>query len=115
MIKQIMKYSILISFVFTACLCLFKCEMTPLGVFMGSLWGCLNLYLIEVLIKEMIIKKNVLLTSVFILIKFPILYWIGYKLLSFTQDNPWYAVGGLSLIFTVTFIRVLIPVREEFA
>lgn len=82
---------------------------------MGTLWGCLNLYLIEILVRELLITKNVLKVSGFLFIKFPLLYWIGYKLLTITQINPWYVLGGLSLIFIVAFVRVLIPVRERLA
>lgn len=115
MIRQIIKYSIIISLIITACLGILKKDILVLGMFFGSVWGCLNLYLIEVLAKAFLIKKNVVITSSLMIIKFPLLYWIGYKLLTLTEVNPWYVIGGLSLIFIVTFIRMLIPMRERFA
>lgn len=114
MIRQIIKCSILVSFLISLFVCVLKQDVRALSLILGTLWGCLNLYLIEVLIKEWLIKKNVFMTGSLIFIKFPLLYWLGYKVLIFTETNPWYAVFGFSLIFMVAFIRVLIPMRERF-
>lgn len=115
MIRQIIKSSVLISLIVTASLWVLKKDIGVLGFVLGSLWGCLNLYLIEVLIKAALMKKNVLMSSGLILIKFPLLYWIGYKLLTLPEVNPWYMTGGLSLIFMVAVVRALIPMDERLA
>jgi hypothetical protein len=115
MIRQIIKYSLLLSLVLAAILWALKQELTFLGLVLGSMWGCLNLFLIQVLTKQLLIRKNIPMSGGLILIKFPLLYWIGYQLLTFTEINPWWVMAGLSLVFMVAFVATLIPAQEELA
>jgi hypothetical protein len=113
MIRDVIKYSIFISFLAAACLWLLKNEGMALGFFLGTLWGSLNLCFIEALVKEFLLRKNALMIAVLIFVKFPLLYWAGYQLLIQTEADAWYAMGGFSLIFPAAMARALAPLRER--
>lgn len=113
MIRQIIKYSLFISFIATVCLWALNKDVSIIGLFLGTVWSCINFYLIEVLLRELLIKKNIFAVSGLIFIKFPLLYWVGYECLSLTKVSPWAILSGLSLIFIVALFRLLIPMQER--
>jgi hypothetical protein len=80
-----------------------------LGCLVGAAWGVLNLYAIKSLITEVITpdrpRKSVAL--VLALIKFPLLYAVGYFLLSLNYFSPESLLVGFSLMFAVAFLKVL--------
>jgi len=83
----------------------------------GALWGSLNLYFLTNLITEIFspgkeVRKGKVILIV--LVKFPLLYLIGYVLLiikrSGSQDPYFPAislVSGFTLIFLVMFLKAL--------
>jgi hypothetical protein len=85
------------------------------GILVGALWGCLNLYFLTNLITEIfspgkeVRKGKVILV---VLVKFPLLYLIGYVLLIIKKGNIRYfpavsLVSGFTLIFLVMFLKAL--------
>ena len=87
------------------------------GILVGAIWGCANLYFLTNLITEIFspgkeVKKGKVILIV--LVKFPLLYLIGYVLLiikrSGSQDPYFPAislVSGFTLIFLVMFLKAL--------
>lgn len=111
MILQTIKYSLISCFIITAFFCTIKKEIAFLGLIGGTLWGSLNLYLIEMTVKELLIQKNKYKLAVLLGIKFPFLYLIGYQLLK--EMNPWQLMIGFILCFVVTFLSALTFQKER--
>jgi hypothetical protein len=80
------------------------------GILMGTLWGCANLYFLTNLITEIfspgkeVRKGKVILIA---LVKFPLLYLVGYVLLIIKFFPPISLVSGFTLIFLVMFLKAL--------
>lgn len=79
------------------------------GIFMGCLWGCLNLFFLTNLITvttnlEGINRKKVLLL---VLLKFPLLYLTGYFLLKIDYFPVTSLLVGFTLIFAVVLLKAL--------
>jgi hypothetical protein len=80
------------------------------GILVGTIWGCANLYFLTNLITEIfspgkeVRKGKVLLIA---LVKFPLLYLIGYVLLIIKFFPPISLVSGFTLIFLVMFLKAL--------
>ena len=97
----------------TACMGIVYKNFFVTGIFLGSLWGCFNLYLIEMTVKAWLIERHTVLLAGLFLVKFPLLYWVGYQLLLYTKVDPWWTVGGLSIVFFVAAFRTAIPMRKR--
>jgi len=80
------------------------------GILAGTIWGCLNLNLLTHLItqifspRERIRKGKIVLTAV---VKFPLLYLLGYILLRINYFPAVSLVSGFTLIFMVMFLKAL--------
>jgi hypothetical protein len=80
------------------------------GILVGAIWGCANLYFLTNLITEIfspgkeVRKGKVLLIA---LVKFPLLYLIGYVLLIIKYFPAISLVSGFTLIFLVMFLKAL--------
>jgi hypothetical protein len=80
------------------------------GILVGALWGCLNLYFLTNLITEIFspgkeVRKGKVILIV--LVKFPLLYLIGYVLLIIKFFPAISLVSGFTLIFLVMFLKAL--------
>ena len=80
-----------------------------LGLFLGTVWGCLNLFFITQLIIEAISlkKPNKGKVILILLVKFPLLYFAGYALLRLRYFSAESLIIGFTLIFAVTFLKAL--------
>lgn len=80
-----------------------------LGLFLGTAWGCLNLFFITQLILEVISlkKPNKGKVLLILLVKFPLLYFAGYILLRLNYFPVESLLIGFTLIFAVTFLKAL--------
>lgn len=104
MINEIMKYSLSLSALASIILWFFVQEINAVAPFIGTLWGITNLYFISQLAKTILITKNYFLTSLLLMIKFPLLYFIGYCLLNAEIWNPWLVAAGFPIIFLAAVI-----------
>lgn len=79
---------------------------SSLGVFAGSLWGCLNLWLIAKLVQNLLAPgdKDYLKVLGYLGIKFPILYVGGYLLLSADFLSSTDVIVGFSLLFAAILL-----------
>jgi hypothetical protein len=80
------------------------------GILVGAMWGSLNLYFLTSLITEIFspgkeVRKGKVILIV--LVKFPLLYLIGYVLLIIKYFPAISLVSGFTLIFLVMFLKAL--------
>lgn len=80
------------------------------GILVGAIWGCLNLYFLTNLITEIFtpakeVRKGKVILIV--LVKFPLLYFVGYVLLIIKYFPAVSLVSGFTLIFLVMFLKAL--------
>jgi hypothetical protein len=80
------------------------------GILVGAIWGSLNLYFLTSLITEIFspgkeVRKGKVILIV--LVKFPLLYLIGYVLLIIKYFPAISLVSGFTLIFLVMFLKAL--------
>lgn len=68
-----------------------------LALFLGICWGGLNVYFIRHLLLSLLIEKpvNPLKATLLILLKFPLLYYAGYLILSLKSVSPGYLLIGV--------------------
>ncbi|MBD3382496.1 MAG: hypothetical protein GF404_09900 [candidate division Zixibacteria bacterium] len=80
-----------------------------LGIFAGTLWGCLNLWFIRQVVVQYITpqKRDTKKLALAAVIKFPVLYFLGFLMLYL----GWFPVSsfviGFSLIFFVVLMKAL--------
>ncbi|MFQ6002784.1 MAG: hypothetical protein ACE5KJ_03475 [Candidatus Zixiibacteriota bacterium] len=80
------------------------------GILVGTIWGCLNLYFLTNLITEIFspnqqVRKGKVVLIV--LVKFPLLYFVGYVLLIIKYFPAMSLISGFTLIFLVMFLKAL--------
>ena len=70
---------------------------------LGTLWSSLNLFFIKILLRLLLTSahKNYWKISSTLIIKIPILYFVGYGLMNISMLSRPYFLMGLSLIFCV--------------
>ncbi len=108
-IYRIIRTSLVVSalcFIFIAVYYLFP---FGLGLFLGTVWGCLNLFFITQLVTEALSlkKPNKFKVWLILLVKFPLLYSAGYALLKIGYFRVESLLAGFTLIFAVTFMKAL--------
>ena len=71
-----------------------------LGICAGITWGLTNLYFIKQLVSFLLMgkQKSYLQVLLFVLIKFPLLYLVGYGLLMIPYFTPWSLLIGFSIV-----------------
>jgi hypothetical protein len=80
------------------------------GILVGTIWGCANLYFLTNLITEIFspgrdVRKGKVILIV--LVKFPLLYLVGYVLLMIKYFPALSLVSGFTLTFLVMFLKAL--------
>lgn len=80
-----------------------------LGIYTGIVWGLANFYFIKQLVSCFLMakQKNYMQILLFALIKFPLLYLVGYGLLSIPYFSPWNLLIGFSIALIVIMQRGL--------
>lgn len=80
-----------------------------LGIFVGVLWGCANLWFIRQFIVNYITpgERDAMKLALFALIKFPVLYGLGFLLLWLQWFPVVSFVIGFSLILVVVVLKAL--------
>lgn len=77
------------------------------GFLLGALWGVANLYLIKSLIERIVTldERDWMTVGVFLLVKFPLLYALGFFILSRDWYAVWAPVAGFSLSIVVIVLK----------
>lgn len=70
----------------------------------GALWGIINLYFIKQLLYALLLEqpKNFLKIALLALIKFPILYAVGFWLLFTQNEASWVLLAGFSTVLLLS-------------
>lgn len=76
-----------------------------LSFLVGSLWGIFNLVMIRWALKSFLIEKNKLKTFLLLLLKFPLLYGIGYLFLKSEYFDLLSLISGFSFILLASMVR----------
>lgn len=87
-----------------------------LAISAGMLWGYGNFYLIQQLSNAWLLSKdkNFILITIIALIKFPLLYWIGYQFLKISYFSPWMLLIGFSFTLVVhTYVALKNSLSSE--
>lgn len=73
------------------------------GLFLGFMWGAINLYFIGQLLHSLLIEspKKFFKMGFLILLKFPMIYFSGYLLLAYTNASPLSLTLGFILALNV--------------
>lgn len=115
MITHIIKYSMGLSLLSALLYWAFTADIRVAGLVVGTAWGCANLYLLSCLGKCILITKKTLATGLFLAIKFPLLYGIGYLILSTNLWNPFVLLGGFTMIFVGMAVSLPLQLRRRSA
>lgn len=80
-----------------------------LGVALGALWACANLFLIKNLLLSILLTDSRNFLKFFLLfgVKFPLLYYVGYLLLSNDYLSSISVLIGFSLLFVVIIFKAI--------
>ncbi len=80
-----------------------------LAIFLGAFWGCLNLLALRIIVVSLLTphKKNYILGLIILFVKLPVLYGIGYLLISWNYLPIGGLVWGFSGILIVMVLKAL--------
>ncbi len=80
-----------------------------LAVFLGASWGCLNLLALRIIVVSLLTphKKNYILGLIILFVKLPVLYGIGYLLISWNYLPIGGLLWGFSGILIVMVLKAL--------
>lgn len=108
-IYRIIRTSLIISALCSLFVAVYYAFPFGLGLFLGTAWGCLNLFFITQLVVEAfsLKKPNKGKLTLILLVKFPLLYFAGYILLRLKYFPVESLLIGFTLIFLITFLKAL--------
>lgn len=82
-------------------------NMDALALFAGLLWGVVNLWLIAGIVENALGAKWQPAAWLLVVVKFPLLYGIGYLLLNVQAWNLWFLLAGPPLAFLIAVTHIL--------
>jgi hypothetical protein len=108
-IHRIIRTSLIVSALAFLFVAVYRNFPFGLGLFLGTAWGCLNLFFITQLVVEAfsLKKPSKVKLSLILLVKFPLLYFAGYILLRLKYFPVESLLIGFTLIFLITFLKAL--------
>lgn len=77
------------------------------GFFTGTLWAAINFFLTIELFKIALLKTGKKKVFPLILVKFPVLYLLGFFLLAAKLFSAWSFLAGMSLFLLITGVTKL--------
>jgi hypothetical protein len=108
-INRIVKTSLILAAVIFPFLGVYVRISFGIAYILGCIWGCLNLIAIRFLITQVITPdpKNNILIAIIILVKFPVIYGLGYLLVIWDYLPLAGLVWGFSSLLIVTVLKVV--------
>jgi hypothetical protein len=108
-INRIIKTSLILAAVLFPFLAVYVSMPFSIAYILGCAWACLNLFAIKFLIVQLITPepKNTVLLAIFILVKFPVIYFLGYLLVAWSYLPIYGLVWGFSSILAVSVLKVI--------
>ena len=108
-INRIIKTSLILAAIVFPFLAIYLRVSFAVAFVLGCMWACLNLIAIRFLIAQIITPnpKNKVLIIIFIFVKFPLIYFLGYLLVIWNYPPINGLLWGFSSIFIVTLLKVV--------
>ena len=108
-INRIIKTSLILAAIVFPFLAIYLRVSFAVAFVLGCMWACLNLIAIRFLIAQIITPnpKNKVLIIIFIFVKFPLIYFLGYLLVIWNYPPIYGLLWGFSSIFIVTLLKVV--------
>ena len=108
-INRVIRTSLIVSVLLFLFVAVYRNFPFGLGLFLGTAWGCLNLFFItQTIVEAFSLKKpNKGKLMLILLVKFPLLYSAGYLLLRLKYFPVESLLIGFTLIFAITFLKAL--------
>ena len=108
-ITRLIKTTAVIALIVALYLTVYVGGRTALGFLIGVVWSLVNLYFLRGLVKEVITPSDTRKDIAIILglIKFPVLYVIGYFVIASDYFSLYALLAGFSLIFPIALLKVL--------
>ena len=109
LINRIIKTSIIFAFIAFPFLGVYISIPFAIAWLLGCFWGCLNLAAIKYLVVQVITPnpKSKLLIFLFIFVKFPVIYLLGYLLVIWSYPPLYGLAAGFSSILLVTLLKAV--------
>lgn len=108
-IDRVIKATLLLAAILFPFFALYIKMNFALSVLFGAVWGSLNLLAIKIIITSLLPgpAKNTVLGLLVLFLKLPILYFIGYLLVTWDYLSVYGLLWGFSGIFIVALLKVL--------
>jgi hypothetical protein len=108
-ITRIVKTTAVVALIVALYLTWYLSGRVALGFLVGVTWGLINLHFIKGMITELITPNKPRKDVAFVLglIKFPLLYVIGYFIVASDYFSVYALLAGFSLLFAVALLKVL--------
>ncbi|MCD6161131.1 MAG: hypothetical protein J7K40_01810 [candidate division Zixibacteria bacterium] len=109
LINRIIKTSVILSAFLFPFLSVYVSTAFAVAYFLGCLWACLNLFSIKFLIVQIITPnpRSKLFIVLFILLKFPLIYFLGYLLVVWSYTPIYGLLIGFSSLLAVTVLKAV--------
>ena len=108
-IDRVIKATLLLAAILFPFFALYIKMNFALSVLFGAVWGSLNLLAIKIIITSLLPgpTKNTVLGFLVLFLKVPILYFVGYLLVTWDYLSVYGLLWGFSGIFIVALLKVL--------
>jgi len=108
-INRIIKTSLILAAIAFPFLAIYLRISFAVAYISGCIWACLNLLAIRFLIAQIVTPnpKNKVLIVLFIFVKFPLIYFLGYLLIVWSYPPIYGLLWGFSSILIVTILKVV--------
>ncbi|MCP4582858.1 MAG: hypothetical protein GY839_14710 [candidate division Zixibacteria bacterium] len=108
-INRIIKTSLILAAILFPFLAVYINTAFGVAYVLGCAWACLNLFAIKFLIVQVLTpkSKNAVLIVLFMLVKFPLIYFLGYLLVIWSYPPIYGLVWGFSSILAVSVLKVV--------
>jgi len=108
-INRIIKTSLILAAIAFPFLAIYLRISFAVAYILGCIWACLNLLAIRFLIAQVVTPnpKNKVLIILFIFVKFPLIYFLGYLFIVWNYPPIYGLLWGFSSILIVTILKVV--------
>ncbi|RKX19047.1 MAG: hypothetical protein DRP26_04130 [Candidatus Zixiibacteriota bacterium] len=108
-INRIIKTSLILALIVFPFLAVYVRVAFAVAYLLGCIWACLNLLAIRFVVILLINPhpKNKTLIALFIFLKFPLIYFLGYLLVIWSFTPIYGLLWGFSSLFLVTTLKVV--------
>ncbi len=108
-LKRSIRTSVIVTVILSPFTLFYFGIQTGWGFTAGALWNIINVYLLSQVVTNLITPhpSNKTLGAVAGILKFPVLYGIGYIILSYTNPSIYGIMAGFSLILAIFLLKAI--------